>query len=506
MGTTRRHVAVPFAVLMLALAALLGTGGPTAVAQGTGAAPTAADPSPAVVDTDGDGLSDETEIREGTDPTVADSDADGLSDGREVALRVTPRACCNPLDPDSDADGLLDGDEVNRFGTGATAPDSDGDGVLDGSEVAAGTDPLAPPDAAAAGTGSDGDTDGDGLTDALEAGAGTDPGHPDSDGDGFSDNADPSPLDPTVGAAPEGGFGGLTVRAEICASTAPGYDVAPSGCGPLAGAAFYAASQLIADAPADEAVTDGAGVARFVLPTGPAVFYFGDGVGGEPGRSAATCGSGDGPIATEVDADGFVTFEMPAAAEVACAFAFVPYGGEARFPEGFFDPVLADAAERLGVTMTDLFTERVEARDWPDGSLGCPEPGDSSTQAVVPGYLILISGSGRTLEYHTDASADRFVLCNGVGEGDGGTAPPVAATVIPRAPDPFAAVGTTSPGSTGTARTGAARRSPSVPPVTKLPSTGVGTGGASGASGVGAALLVFGAMAVAIPAVQRRPA
>ena len=47
------------------------------------------------LDSDGDGLTDEEEIRIGTDPFKADTDGDGYPDGLEVALGS------NPLDPNS---------------------------------------------------------------------------------------------------------------------------------------------------------------------------------------------------------------------------------------------------------------------------------------------------------------------------------------------------------------------------------------------------------------------
>jgi hypothetical protein len=60
------------------------------------------------IDTDNDGLTDEDEIKFGTNPELADTDGDGLSDQEEVKYKT------NPLDNDSDGDGYLDGDEVKN--------------------------------------------------------------------------------------------------------------------------------------------------------------------------------------------------------------------------------------------------------------------------------------------------------------------------------------------------------------------------------------------------------
>lgn len=51
--------------------------------------------TPGARDTDGDGISDEDEIRIGTNPYDADTDHDGYPDGLEIALGS------DPLDPNS---------------------------------------------------------------------------------------------------------------------------------------------------------------------------------------------------------------------------------------------------------------------------------------------------------------------------------------------------------------------------------------------------------------------
>jgi len=69
-----------------------------------------------VIDTDNDGLSDNTENDLGSNPNDADSDDDGLLDGKELSPGVDTDADTlkNVLDPDSDGDGLFDGTETGN--------------------------------------------------------------------------------------------------------------------------------------------------------------------------------------------------------------------------------------------------------------------------------------------------------------------------------------------------------------------------------------------------------
>ncbi|HEM5130006.1 TPA: MucBP domain-containing protein, partial [Streptococcus suis] len=119
-------------------------------------------------DTDGDGVTDEDEKKDGTDPKNPDTDGDGVKDGDEKKDGTDPK------NPDTDGDGVKDGDE-KKGGTDPKNPDTDGDGVNDGDEKKDGTDPKNP------------DTDGDGVKDGDEKKDGTDPKNPDTDGDGVND-------------------------------------------------------------------------------------------------------------------------------------------------------------------------------------------------------------------------------------------------------------------------------------------------------------------------------
>lgn len=66
--------------------------------------------------------------------------------------------------------------------------------------------------------------------------------------------------------------------------------------------------------------------------------------------------------------------------------------------------ILTDLAER-GVATADV--ELVSARQvtWNDGSLGCPKPGSSYTQALVPGMQVLVLAAGTQYDYRFGRSS-----------------------------------------------------------------------------------------------------
>lgn len=74
------------------------------------------------------------------------------------------------------------------------------------------------------------------------------------------------------------------------------------------------------------------------------------------------------------------------------------------------DMVLAHAAELTGVPEQRIEVTRSEAVTWPDGSLGCPEPGMFYTQAVEPGYWVELEVEGQMLDYRLTENGS-FKLC-----------------------------------------------------------------------------------------------
>ena len=67
-----------------------------------------------------------------------------------------------------------------------------------------------------------------------------------------------------------------------------------------------------------------------------------------------------------------------------------------------------DLATRLGVSREEITLQSIEATEFPDTSLGVPEPGKMYTQVITQGYIIKLIVYGKTYEYH--GSSERVVL------------------------------------------------------------------------------------------------
>lgn len=85
-----------------------------------------------------------------------------------------------------------------------------------------------------------------------------------------------------------------------------------------------------------------------------------------------------------------------------------------EMPAEHLDAILTDAANRTGVAVDEIETVRAAAMTWPDGSLGCPEPGQTYTQALVDGYHVVLDAAGESLDYRATTSGS-FRLCEGPG-------------------------------------------------------------------------------------------
>jgi hypothetical protein len=79
--------------------------------------------------------------------------------------------------------------------------------------------------------------------------------------------------------------------------------------------------------------------------------------------------------------------------------------------EAVVEAVVEDLAVRLGIPADGVTIAAVEPTDWPDSSLGCPQPGEMYAQVVTPGLRIELQAQGDTYVVHTDLES-QWVICS----------------------------------------------------------------------------------------------
>jgi predicted small lipoprotein YifL len=92
--------------------------------------------------------------------------------------------------------------------------------------------------------------------------------------------------------------------------------------------------------------------------------------------------------------------------------------GEA--PQELLDQMIDHLAAQLSVERQAISVAGAEAVTWNDGSLGCPKPGEFYTQALVPGYRVILEANGQRYNYHASEKG-YFFLCAAPRPGLGGT-------------------------------------------------------------------------------------
>jgi hypothetical protein len=104
---------------------------------------------------------------------------------------------------------------------------------------------------------------------------------------------------------------------------------------------------------------------------------------------------------TPAPVDGLATVEPSPAPELAVADAT---------SQPMIDRATAQLAQKLGVAASAISLKSLESIEWPDGSLGCPQPDVMYLQVITPGYKIVLTAQGSDYVYHTDTNR-QVVLC-----------------------------------------------------------------------------------------------
>jgi hypothetical protein len=73
-----------------------------------------------------------------------------------------------------------------------------------------------------------------------------------------------------------------------------------------------------------------------------------------------------------------------------------------------------DLARRALVKPDTITVVSATEQQWPDGSMGCPKPGEMYTQMIVPGYRVVLQAAGEKYAYHSDQRGKFIVCANGL--------------------------------------------------------------------------------------------
>jgi hypothetical protein len=92
-----------------------------------------------------------------------------------------------------------------------------------------------------------------------------------------------------------------------------------------------------------------------------------------------------------------------------------PVTGEV--PPAVVDAARADLAASVGAEAAAVATiVKAEAVEWPDGSLGCPQPDMLYPQVITPGYQIVFEVDGKQYDYRATVKGG-VMLCESAPPG-----------------------------------------------------------------------------------------
>ena len=69
-----------------------------------------------------------------------------------------------------------------------------------------------------------------------------------------------------------------------------------------------------------------------------------------------------------------------------------------------------DAARRALVKPETITVVSATEQQWSDGAMGCPQPGQMYTQALIAGYRVVLQAGAEKYAYHSDQRG-RFIVC-----------------------------------------------------------------------------------------------
>jgi len=93
----------------------------------------------------------------------------------------------------------------------------------------------------------------------------------------------------------------------------------------------------------------------------------------------------------------------------ALVFAAVLSTNEPMTPEQAISVATQAASKHLNLAVEQFSVQQAQAVDWPDSSLGCPQPGMMYLQVITPGFKVLLKAGEEIYPVHV--AGTRAVVC-----------------------------------------------------------------------------------------------
>jgi hypothetical protein len=88
-------------------------------------------------------------------------------------------------------------------------------------------------------------------------------------------------------------------------------------------------------------------------------------------------------------------------------------GVSAALPSELIGTAQIQLALHLRASPAGLSLQSANAKQWPDGALGCPQDGQVYPQVVTSGFLLIFTDTAQSVQYpvHTGPTAAQMLLC-----------------------------------------------------------------------------------------------
>lgn len=87
-----------------------------------------------------------------------------------------------------------------------------------------------------------------------------------------------------------------------------------------------------------------------------------------------------------------------------------PGNNSSPLPREIAEKAKADLAAYLNIEVDQIKVAEIQAVEWPDASLGCPQQDTMYAQVLTPGFIVRFDVNGKAYKYHTD-ELENVILC-----------------------------------------------------------------------------------------------